>query len=522
MNLNLPKNRYSGFDPIFWHIYDVFERGVGALCIWGGIGAGKSIAIVQLIHHLCLTEMALDPDTGDLMPISILVVGDTFETLQTGLWPIHKEVLRCDLRERTPFAKIYKTGGSITVKYLNGSEVVYKPLALHSTNTAAQSKIEGATANLLISDETQKLPDRFLNIAVERTRGMDFYNPLTGRRRPYMKMWVGRPDHNDYYLRRAKELQENGADIEFYYPKTTDNPRYELDGQYMRDLRAAHPAGIFEVVTQLWPGTTMPATSSIFSMFSPTDYPEGNLLPMDDHTVGNTNKKTAAKNKIFIPTDYNHPTYLAMDFNIDQPSILFIQEHTLENKKVSVIVDEYCPDGETLVTDLVDFIINCPYYDSIVEIIVDPAGKARNVSSTNGSITDILKRSVQKGGTGKRVYDKHPEGDKRFVEDGVLRVQARMCNGNNERELLVRKELWLNPKFKRGIKQTIQAYRRDPNTRQILTGTKGSNADHIADALRYYVRRRCWNSLNKVTTPLPIYTTFNQSHIMPRANPGRI
>lgn len=463
-------NRWNKYKKCFKDIYSFFMEGVDSLCIWGGIGAGKSIALMQFVHHLCLTHCSID-EQGRKMPLFVLIVGDAYGTLEDGLFQIHKELLLCNMKEDSPFARVRRSGGAIEVTYKNGSRVLYRPLVLPNTKSSASSKIEGLSPNILISDETQKLAPRFMDITVERTRGADILDPQTGFQRPFMKIYAGRPSPDDFYLRRARELANNGIPFAFYYPSTLD--MYDWDSQYVKNLRAAHPPHILPVVMQTDPGSTMPSESAIFSMFTPLIYPEGNLVD--------------------IKVDYSHPTYLAMDFNVDRPSVLFIQELSVEGRKRSVIVDEWCPDKEVLATELVDFIVSSPYYDAIEEIVCDPAGKARNVAATAGSIVDILRKPIKDGGTGKKVYATHPSGPKKLVEDGVLKVQARIHNSDNERDILVRKELWDKPAFKRGIKHTIQGYRRDEEDRAILTGAKGGQADHIADALRYYIRYRCWD-----------------------------
>lgn len=483
---NLPINPWEVRKRVYWTFDEHFSNGVDTLCVWGGIGAGKTVGLCQFIHDICLNYVSVmyDKEGNEIYaPLEVLITGDSYNTLKNGLWKIHSQILRCDLKRQTPFAKVDMGEMRINVKYNNGSHVYYTPLKLDSRKTSEQSAIEGQSPNLLISDETQKMDDRFVKIATERARGRELLNPRTGHRRSFMKIFAGVPGPNDTYLRLCREYKDKGMNVEFYYPKTTDMHPY--NGPYVQNQFAVNPPGIAEVKMQLIPGSTMPAETSIFSMFTPLEFPQGNLL--------------------CVPHDPTRETWVAMDFNVDQPSVLLLQEFEVAGKLRSVIVDEFCPDGETLVTDLVDYVTNSPYYETIKGIIVDPAGKARNVAATAGSITDILRKPTRQGGTGKKVFDKHPTGDKRLVEDGVLKVQARFCNGDGERELLVRKDLWENPKYPRGIKHTIQSYRRDSNTRVILTGTKGDNADHIADALRYYVRIRCWTSLND-QTPVKDFT----------------
>lgn len=252
--------------------------------------------------------------------------------------------------------------------------------------------------------------------------------------------------------------------VSILYPPTSSN-RY-LTSDYLDSLRASvSTEDEFIALTQSVPGALMAAKTSIYSVFES----QHNLI---DVAPGGS-------------------TWACMDFNVDQPSVLYIQERVHQGRRQAVIVGEWCPDEEVLVTALVEQLNSAPW--PLAGIICDPAGNARNVAA-HRSIVDTLRLPKAKGGTGLQVHSK-VYAERRAVELGVSRVRVRICNYNGDRDILVLRELWDAPKFRRGIKHTILGYQRDPETRTILTGAKGDHADHIADALRYYVIERLWDNV---------------------------
>lgn len=462
--------------PCAKSFFNEFDKGRRLVCVWGGIGSGKSYAAAQLALYICLTHRSYDPETGLTKPLMMLITADSMPRLEKNMISACKEVFG-------PLAT-YNGSSKKPHFYFPSTEatVVFWPYKLYSTRGEGDSSIEGENYNVIISDETQMLSNTFFVHSFDRTR-TSMMDMRTNKVREGFCLWMGRPNPNDSYLQDARTRRDaHDIDVEILFPRTRDNKHNSPS--YIKDQKANRTYAQFLAVTQEVPGMMMPAESGIYSNFEPMNIKDeknpGNLVSLSDLSV---------QNELEL---YTFPTYLGIDFNVDKPSILFIQEREVLGRKRSVIVDEWCPEKEILADALIDFIKNCPYYDQIATIYVDPAGGARQVAATSGPIVTQMRRPVEKGGVGKTVNATYPEGERKLVEAQVQRIQARICDGDNNRDLLVLDSLWNKPKFKRGIKHSLLNYSRDKDTREILTGSKGGHADHIADALRYYMRERAY------------------------------
>jgi hypothetical protein len=450
--------------------FNEFDRGIRLLCVWGGIGSGKSYAAAQLALYMALTRLSHDPDTGETEPLRTLITADSAPRLQKNMIKACREV----------FGPLATYNGSTKEPHFyfpsTGATVVCWAYKLYSTRGEGESSIEGENYNVIISDETQTLDEQFFVHAFDRSR-LEMVDIRTGKIQQPFLLWMGRPNPNDSYLVDARRRRdEHGVDVEIIFPRTRDNP-HNSSG-YIKDQRANRTLSEFLAVTQETPGMMMPVEGGIYANFSPLHLKDGgNLVSLTDLTT----------------TDiYSYPTYIGLDFNIDKPSILFIQEHEILGRLRSVIVDEWCPDKEVFINELIDYIKNCNYYDNIVMIYPDPAGGARNVGQSAGPSVVQMQRPVDKGGVGKKITAAYPDAPRCYVEPCIQKIQARICNADEDRDLLVLDTLWNKPKYKRGIKHTMLNYSRDKETRIPLTGSKGNHSDHIADALRYYMRQRCF------------------------------
>ena len=446
--------------------FNEFDKGRRLLCVWGGIGSGKSYAAAQLALYMALTRLSHDPDTGETEPLTVLITADSAPRLQKNMIKACREV----------FGPLATYNGSTKEPHFyfpsTGATVICWAYKLYSTRGEGESSIEGENYNVIISDETQTLDEQFFVHSFDRSR-LEMVDTRTGEIQQPFILWMGRPNPNDSYLVDARRRRdEHGVDVEIIFPRTRDNPHNSTS--YMKDQRANRTLPEYLAVTQEKPGMLMPISGGIYAHFEALDVKEGGNLVTIDEALS------------------EYETYLGVDFNVDKPSILFIQERIILGRLRSVIVDEWCPEKEVLANDLIDFIKNCPYYDNIKTIYCDPAGGARQVSATQGSVVAQMSKTVEKGGVGKKIHAVHPIAEIRLVDNCVSRIQARICDADGNRDLLVLDKLWNKPEFKRGIKHTILNYSRDKDTRAILTGPKGNHSDHIADALRYYMRQRAY------------------------------
>jgi len=466
---------------------EVFSTdGARIIAVNGGIGSGKSYAIAQLIFAVAMARPGA----------RILVGAGSLNLLMGVLYARCKDV----------FGEMAAWRGGIIHprwEFANGSVAEFRAYKLPGTKDEAENPWEGRDCHLLLVDEVEQLPAVVLDHSLQRCRNSA--TDAAGHRFGPTVVWLGRPGAVDHWVRQATALRNQGRRVAIMMPRTADNPliwERAPDGRvhspYLENLRASMSPERFQCVTQDVPGATMPTEGAIFDCFAPELYPAGNLIDLE--------------------ADGTSTTWAAIDFGINTTAVFWIQRRRVQGRAVDVIVDEWCPDTDTSTQRLVLELLS-PQRPKAHELVVDPAGQAKSRASNLVSEVAILRRPVGHdpdglgGGVGVPVIASHLDGEKGRVTAGIYRVQARMKDASGRRELLVRADLWNRPRGRRGIRHTIQQYRRGPDG-EPLKGERGGHADHAADALRHHVIRNAWTG---VDSSKPITNTGADTRHKPKS-----
>jgi hypothetical protein len=286
-------------------------------------------------------------------------------------------------------------------------------------------------------------------------------------------IWCGRPGAVTHWVDETERLQSEGVNTRIFRPMTRDNPY--LPAEYLEGLRAIYSEQEYLCHTT---GAPMPTSGAIYSMLLTKLAPQGNLYDIEE-------------------PDKDYPTMLGLDFGFTNPAVVFIQQHTLNGKQVDVVVDEV--KGQNMLTPQLIKAIHAKGYTKLVGCWVDPAGGNTNVQSGISDI-QLLRRdkdhpdTLLGGGLGCPVnWTRVPA--RTSVAAGISRVQALICDATGDRRLLFAKYLFYpkypNVQTPHGIAESMLTYAFGPDGLP-KKGARGNQADHSADALRYWVISCRW------------------------------
>lgn len=460
----------------------VDPRAPRILALNSGVGAGKSYALAQGVHLAAATR----PRSRHLV--------------SAGTYPLLMSVLQPRIAEAAAgLGRFVGGGGSGHPRFIypNGSIVELVSYRLPSTHSEANNPWEGHDYTSLWVDEIEQLPASVFDHSFQRCRLNSWdWNDL--EHEPLF-VWSGRPGAVYHWMEKAAELRDAGMSVaELVFPTRSN---WTLANSYIDNMRRSMSYEEFVCVTQEVIGARMPVKGSIYRRFDATAGqahdvdPVRGTMRVSDPASG---YDAAPGNIIRLPyLCRDFPTYAAVDFGISTSAVLFVQEWTINGSPAAVVVDEWAPDEATDTPALVSGIRARGW--NLVEVICDPAGEARQRAAGLTSEVSILRRGVEEdpdglgSGLGVPVCAHVPPLRSR-VRDGVLRVAARICAADGARQLFVAAHLWDAPENPRGIRDTILRYSWGPDG-EPLKGKAGHHADHIADALRLYVIRRCWDGL---------------------------
>lgn len=452
--------------PVARDLIKALDRGDELIACYGGMRSGKTWAITLACLTLCQTRRELNIHTGEVKPIEILITRSTFGQIKASFMPSFRAIIE-------PLGAEYiQEPGNTRWIMPNGSIIHWRAYRLHSTQGESESSIEGLGFSVVFGDEATQYPDAFFGHTLERTSQASIH-VVTGQR--YMAsqaVWLSRPASDIRFLEIAQTHHKAGMSGCVIISQTRDCQTPE----YMAKLARTHSKPVFDAITQDVPWSTVPATGVVYPRFEAITGPDGNLYDG--------------------PVEHDHPTYVLVDTGNNTTSILWAQIREVYGSPALLIVDEWHPDGATSTRHLIAEIKRRPW--AVSELIIDPAGKARQRAAHMTSEVMILRRQPDEdpdglgGGLGVPVRATIT-GPRRLVEEGIIRVDARICAADGTRSLYVVRHLWDKPPHFRGIRHTIQNYRRCPKSGEPLKGAPGSNADHCADALRYGVVHLAWD-----------------------------
>ena len=428
------------------------------LAIYGGIGVGKSLWIAQITYLVAMTR----PGSR------IVISADTLTRLTRNNKP------HCD----SVYGKDAEYRGNPLNRYdfANGSTVTLIGYQVPSGADESYNPWEGMDIHLLIVDEIQQLPEACFGHSFGRARFPR--KDLAGITHQAKIVWCGRPGAIDHWVKEASRMKENGTSVLTLRPMTKDNPHN--GSEYLKDLRAQYSEQEFLCLTE---GAPMPITGAIYSDWSTSYWPQGNLL----------------QNYII---DKNKPTSLGLDFGRTSPAVVFIQQEIRNGITLDVVVDEI--KGEEMLTpELIKAIIAKGY--NLSEAYVDPAGSARNIHSGISDI-DLLRRTrafndpLLGGGLGIPILSTR-DSSRVSILAGISRVRALIKNGEGVRRLVAAESFWeASKEVKKGFYQSILQYHLGPGGTPVKGGP-GGGVDHTVDALRYWVINNRWTLEQIATIP---------------------
>lgn len=439
--------------------------------VYGGIGCGKSVVLSILAKIVAMTR----PGSVSLMS------SDTYTNMHAITLDICRKVFAGAATWCGPPASEWR--------FPNGSIVMLRAYQLPGTQDESKNPWEGRTiTGVLIVDEVQKLPEMCLTHALERARGVS-RDLLGGEWAPKIVL-NGRPGAIDWW---AKQIESEGLGI-VLRPWTEDNPHNGPD--YMADLRKRLSKREFLCKTR---GHPMPVKGAVYSVFEDALWPAGNLIEHEH--------------------DPSKHVTVSIDFGKRHPAVLFYQsiERVLNGEPITldVIFDELQLD-DVSEPELIRAIRDRGY--RIASIAVDPAGTTKNSQSMQ-SVIDLFQRSPDYeggdhlgGGLGCPIYYTRDPA-KVYIDAGITRVEALMCDANGTRRLVVAQDVWdetasramadrLGQKSYRSLRKSLLRY----SWEDVRAKRRGSLRDsqdhsHSADSLRYWAINFRWESIEKLPTP---------------------
>lgn len=457
--------------------------------VYGGIGVGKSLWIAQVIFAVAWTRPGA----------RVVLSADTLTRLLTTNKP------HCD-QVFGHLAEWKGSGGPAGYTFPNGSTVRFIGYTLPSGRDEARNAWEGNDLHLLICDEIQMLPSAAFGHSFARTR--QNVKDYAGIEHKPKLIWCGRPGAVTHWVDETEKLETQGIKTAIYRPMTRDNPY--LPAEYLEGLRAIYSEQEYLCHTT---GAPMPTTGAIYSGLSTANYPEGNMYEFPGGAAG-------------VPKD--HPTMLGLDFGYTNPAVVFIQSHMVQGQMRDIVVDEV--RGVNMLTPQLIKAVLAKGYTDLSVCVVDPAGGNTNVQTGISDIQLLRKPTDDEGFLGGGLgcpiqWTRVPA--RTSIAAGISRVQALICDANGVRRLLFARHLFYpepgQAQTPHGIAESMLTYAFGPDGLP-KKGARGNQADHSADALRYWVIFCRWlgesvGQGGSAGTSTP--RTQAQTSTIPRAQPGR-
>ena len=389
----------------------VLVDGARAVAIRGGIRSGKSVAKVYLAATLCLSRPGC---------LGYLVM-DTFGNSRDVHGPICDDIL--------PSTGAVWSASTREWRWPNGSVLRLRAYFREATQTQAKNPFEGNTVHFILVDEAGKFSNREVwEKANERCS--QAVKDLNGNVCDPVVVLSGFPEDPCWWVEAIREAESKGLKTAEFYPRTTENVS-NLAAGYIETIAQTHSADEVEALIHNRP---RPRVGQVYSNWSPTPWPNGNLIAR--------------------PVDRSRPTICSIDFGFRFPSALLIQHW--DDIGCDVIVDEVAPD-DVLTPDLARLIRAKGY--NLQGLCGDPAGGARS-AQTGRSDIDILAQPPDKGGLGLRMQVV-TDPRKRDLKAGIIRVR-RQIEAGGQRRLLMLQSLWddgIRDSKNRNIAAAIQSYR---------------------------------------------------------------
>lgn len=469
--------------PVAKAIIKRLDAGDEIVCVWSGLGCGKSRAVIDAALVLCHTRKTIDQVTGELSPFRILIAAESATKLRQNLMLEAEEVY-----SKIAGAEFHADPMYPRWQFANGSTVAFRGFKVFPSG---KNSIEGQKFGCIFSDETQELPNEWFQVSISRARlpNVNIYNNAlvySGQ-----VVWLGYPQADDRFLREARRRRDEGAKVALLHFRSSSNPWLPRDYEE-RQKRNYATQEEFEAVCQIKPGLTFPARNSYYGdVVSGMAYADGGSL-------------------LDIPLDRSLPTVLSADPGNLSYSVLFWQLHEVDGELKAVVVDEWMPSTSTSDQDAIREILSRGY--DLSKMIIDPFASNAAARQADGlSTVQLLQRPIDAnpdgrgGGLGIEIVSRL--GNRGAVKEGISRTRARLKDVDGNRSILIRKELWDNPNFDRGIRFAVQNYAPDVTTGQPCKkkGSASEAASHCADALRYYVASELWHGPPEIT-PVPAIT----------------
>lgn len=458
----------STLTPVGERMLRALMEGKEITCNWSGLGSGKTFAQIQAAHILCETRAIYDRVTRKKSPMRILITAESEPKLKANMLVQAQKYF-----QNVRGAHLNQDKGYTRYILENGSEIVFKAYKIYPN--LGKCSIEGEEYAVIFSDETQELDESFYEISLDRARRPNV-DLITGKEYMGQVVWSGRPQSDDTFLSEAKRKQDLGSSVEFIHCRSSSNPYLPTDYE-KKQKRNCKSHDEWVAKCQIIPGATYPAEGAYYDNIDSRDFPEGNLIELS--------------------LDKTHPTIISYDPGNESASLLFWQIHNIEGEPKAIIVDEYHPSGFASEQDIVAYIKSRDY--NLIEVIVDPyRGTQRSALADGDTTVRFLERKPNEnpdgrgGGLGVRVTYKFPEVRK-IVKEGIFRTAARISDVDNNKTILIRKELWESPTYDRGIKFSLQNFKPDEKTGQPDKTKSSGRASHCADALRYFVIEHLWD-----------------------------
>lgn len=426
-------------------IRSVMRERKQAVAIRGGIGSGKSVALVFLAGVLAVARPGA----------RIVLIMDTYRRLDDVHQPFARQIL--------PALGLTFKAGENTYSHPNGSAVLLRPYFRAATQPGAKNPLEGGTIHAALVDEAGMFPTPEVWVKAN-TRARQVLTDVNGVACDPVVVLCGYPEDPCWWVdevrRAAEDRVDEGGDAvpglrtAEFYPVTKDNEA-NLASDYIARQAAVLDADELEALIHNRP---RPRRGQVLSNWRADEWPAGNVVNW--------------------PVDRSRPTRLALDFGFRFPAVGFIQHD--EARNVDVIVDELCPD-DVLTPDLIRMIRAKGY--NLTGLVGDPAGGARN-AQTGRSDVDLLAMPVAMGGLGLRMKSTS-DPVKRDIRAGIIRLRNRI-EANGKRSLVMVRPLWeagIRDSKRRSIASAIQGYRY--SDRGDGEPVKDGRNDHAIDLLRY-------------------------------------
>lgn len=435
------------------------------VAVRGGVGAGKTVAIAYLIFTVAMTR------PGARILVVMRTISDYVDILRPHLQGLFHGCASWRARDKH-------------WQFDNGSTVMIRHYDPPKSADEATNPIEGRDVNLVVADEVQQLPPRFLTHASSRARQM-VDNVRGDRCRPTVVL-IGRPSLVEWHLelvRRAHGLCINVS---------TAVNRANLPDDYEARQREVMSDAEFEAVVQ---GGVYRPEGALFSDWSAEAWPRGNVLHGWQYDPG-------------------RPVSVAIDLGRGSPAALLIQQ-----------VERRLPDGRLVTLDVVfgdiapDDVLTWQLAQQITamawprghkgrpssarfdldEAIVDPAGHQMDRHSGRTDIQLLRGPPISSQGLpglGVPVFAPTAPA-KKALTARIQRIQRLICTDDGVRRLVITADLAAIPQRepgRRSLARALVAYSWD-DLRKAMSASKSQQsgqAEHHIDALGFFAVERRW------------------------------